>query len=129
MQFKSIIAVLAASLSLAMADEDITTTSTQTLTKTLTITECNPSYTACPGWKTNSSVSAAPTGWPSKNSTGWAYPTGTKPSTIETVPVVVVPTISKTAPTAPVATGAAGSLFVQSGLMLGLLGAGVALVA
>lgn len=124
MQFKSLFVILAAGLSVAMAGEekDTTVTSTSTQTRTLTITECEPSNTACPGyWTKNSTVSAHPTY--SKNSTDWAYPTGGKVT--ETKPIATSP--AKT--TAPIPTAGAGGLFVQSGLLLGVLGAGIALVA
>lgn len=140
MQFKSIFAVLAAGLTFVSAtkpaevidipgDQDITTTSTSTMTQTVTITECNPTNTACPGYlpKTNSSSYAAPTWF--HNATSWAVPTGTgKPTVIQTSVVsTVVPT--KPATTSPLTTSGANGLFLQSSLLLGLVGAGVALIA
>jgi len=133
MQFKSIFTILAAGLSLVMAnapaeDEDITTTSTSTMTMTVTITECNPTATDCPAghWpKPNSTVSAQPT-WVHHNASSWAVPTH-KPTAIETSVIVVTPTKAKTS--TPIPTSGAAGLFIQSGLMLSLLGAGVALVA
>jgi hypothetical protein len=132
MQFKSIFTILAAAVSLAMAgdvvEEDVTLTSTSTMTRTITITECNPTATDCPGgnWgKPNSTVSAQPT-WYHKNESSWAVPTQ-KPTVIETAVVTAAPTKAKT--TGTIETSGSNTLFLQSGLMLSLLGAGVAILA
>ncbi|KAK0656645.1 hypothetical protein B0T16DRAFT_42273, partial [Cercophora newfieldiana] len=129
MQFKSIF-IVAASAAMAMAgdvEEDITTTSTSTMTRTVTITECNPTATECPGnWsKPNSTISAKPTWYHGKNESSWAVPTQ-KPTVIETIAVTATPTKAKTT---TVPTSGANALFLQSGFMLSLLSAGVALLA
>ncbi|KAK5658789.1 hypothetical protein OQA88_1601 [Cercophora sp. LCS_1] len=134
MQIKNIFTVLAAGLTLASAtkpvdvEEDITTTSTSTMTQTVTITECNPTNTACPGyWPKTNSTSAAPTWF--HNATSWAIPTGTgKPAVIQTS-IVSTAAPTKPATTVPVTTSGANGLFLQSGLLLGIVGAGVALIA
>jgi len=133
MQIKSIF-MIAASAVMAMAgdmagdmEEDITTTSTSTMTRTVTITECNPTATDCPSgnWgKPNSTVSAHPT-WYHKNESSWAVPTQ-KPIVIETAVVPAAPTKAKQS---SLPTSGADALIFQSGLMLSLLGAGVALLA
>ncbi|KAK0633074.1 hypothetical protein B0T14DRAFT_560699 [Immersiella caudata] len=130
MQIKGIFTILAATASLAMAGdvEDVTLTSTSTMTRTVTITECNPTATDCPSgnWgKPNSTVSAHPT-WYHKNESSWAVPTQ-KPTIIETAVVTAAPSKSKTP--GAVETSGSNTLFVQSGLLLSLLGAGVALLA
>lgn len=139
MQLRSIFTILVASAAMAMAgdvDEDITTTSTSTMTMTVTITECNPTATDCPSYKppkvntTTSTTSATPSAhptWYHKNETSWAVPTQKGPTAIETS-VVVVPTKAKSSGSAVPTSGASG-LFLQSGLMLSLVGAGVALLA
>jgi hypothetical protein len=149
MQFKSIISVLAfAGLSMATggADEgDITTTSTQTLTKTVTITECNPTATNCPGRSTSTTTSTTTTTWasfPLSNSTSTAGPTASSsfviPSSAYTTPTPGTggdgseggesPSQTTGAGSEP-STAAAGGLFVQPVMLLGVLGAGAALFA
>lgn len=122
MQFKSIFAFAAVGLSMVMAEDDETTTSTQTQTQTVTITQCNPTATGCPGYTTsypvmNSTISASPSGY--HNSSVIVI---TKPTLTQT-PVPTKPT------TSAVATGGASGLFLQSGLLLTVLGAGMAIVA
>ncbi|KAK3383220.1 hypothetical protein B0T24DRAFT_604200 [Lasiosphaeria ovina] len=138
MQLKSLFVILATGLmSMVAADAlgDETTTSTSTMTKTVTITSCNPTVTDCPARTStsvpvyplsNSTSSAGPTAYSNSTSSFVIYtsspaPTGT-PGGSST------PTKSTTA-TSSLATGGAGSLFVQSGLLLSVLGAGVALLA
>ncbi|KAH8878658.1 hypothetical protein GQ53DRAFT_82491 [Thozetella sp. PMI_491] len=140
MQITRIFAVLATGLAFAAAQDDIetTTTSTQTLTQYVTITKCNPTVTNCPArtnsstvapttssvwsYSKNSTVSSGPTAYPNSTST-YVAPTSKTPVTQTTA---VSPSKSS-ATTVP--TGAAGSLFVQSGLMAGVLGVAVALLA
>lgn len=147
MQFKNIIAVLAAGLSVAYAEDDLTTTETSTLTQTqtVTITQCNPTNTACPGYvssattSTISTTTSTVTTWsfPLSNSTASTGPTASSHFTLSTRPVVTQtsfvdvpggqPTgapISSALPTA----GAAG-LFFQPAVLLGALGAAAALLA
>ncbi|KAK4230607.1 hypothetical protein QBC38DRAFT_33755 [Podospora fimiseda] len=140
MQFKNIIAVLAAGLSVAYAEEDITTTETSTLTQTqtVTITQCNPTNTACPNYSPSTSTVATTTStvtswsFPLSNGTATVGPTGsvgftTKPIITQTT-VVEVP--GETGPaTTGVPTAGAGGLFVQPALLLGALGAAAALLA
>lgn len=137
MQFKNIIAILAAGLSMVAAEIDSTTTSTQTLTKTVTITECNPTATNCPG-RTETTTSTTTT-WtfPLSNSTSTVGPTVSSSYILSSSrPVVtgtegqVIPTGSQTVPTTTgITTAGAGGLFIQPALLLGALGAGVALLA
>src|SRR5690606_23812235 len=111
-------------------------------TKTVTITECNPTATNCPH-KTSTVVETS-TATPEEESTtsygssfgsfvsSSARPSATGsyiPPVIETTTSVVevAPTPTTTPSTIP--TGAAGSLFVQPALLLGVVGAGVALLA
>jgi hypothetical protein len=101
---------------------------------TVTITECNPTATDCPFYKppmvntttASATPSAHPT-WYHKNETSWAVPTHKGPTAIETS-VVVAPTKAKPSGSAIPTSGASG-LFLQSGLMLSLVGASVALLA
>jgi hypothetical protein len=137
MQFKAIFTFIAAGLSLVSAtkpeDVDSTTTSTQTstMTMTLTVTQCAPGVSSCPGaWPGKNQTATVPS-WRHDNSTiVTVVPTGTHPTAIKTAPAGgaggAAPT--KGAP-APAVTGAASGLVFQSGLMLGVLGAGVALLA
>lgn len=140
MQLTSIFTFLAVGLSFVAATED-TTTSTSTMTKTVTITQCNPTATNCPAQteseypvSTSSSVyvpsypaynstTAGPTGYP--NATATHAPTNSYPAVTETS--VVIPTAAPTSTDVP-ASGSRG-LFIQSGLMMGVLGAGIALLA
>jgi hypothetical protein len=134
MQFKAIFTFIAAGLSLVSAtkpeDVDSTTTSTQTstMTMTLTVTQCAPGVSSCPGaWPGKNETATAPSWHHGNSTTVIVVPTGGgSPTAIKTTGAGVVPT--KSAP-APVATGAASGLVFQSGLMLGVLGAGVALLA
>lgn len=136
MQFKAIFTFIAAGLSLVSAtkpegDVDVTTTSTQTstMTMTLTVTQCAPGVSSCPGaWPGKNQTATVPSWHHSNSTTVVVVPTGGgSPTAIKTTGAGgVVPT--KSAP-APVATGAASGLVFQSGLMLGVLGAGVALLA
>ncbi|GAB1310332.1 hypothetical protein MFIFM68171_00542 [Madurella fahalii] len=136
MQLKSIIAVLAAGLSMVAAEVDSTTTSTQTLTKTVTITECNPTATNCPG-RTETTTSTTTT-WtfPLSNSTSTVGPTASSSFILSSSrPVItgtsgqVIPTGSQTQAPTSIATAGAAGLFIQPALLLGALGAGVALLA
>ncbi|KXJ95350.1 hypothetical protein Micbo1qcDRAFT_192397 [Microdochium bolleyi] len=131
-------------------------TSTQYLTATVTLTQCNPANPECPLYvpppttsstsTTSSSIHVNTTSsvysvhssvysyavhnttssqvYPTAhlNSTA-AYPTTTYPTTKPQAPT----TASPSQPTIPV--GAAGALSVQSGLLLGVLGLGAALLA
>ncbi|KAK1829842.1 hypothetical protein QBC39DRAFT_121510 [Podospora conica] len=134
MQFKAIFTFIAAGLSLVSAtkpdDVDTTTTSTQTstMTMTLTVTQCAPGVSSCPGaWPAKNHTATVPSWHHDNSTTVVVIPTGGSPTAIITGPAGgVVPT--KSAP-APVATGAASGLVFQSGLMLGVLGAGIALLA
>lgn len=129
MHYTSIATVLAACLSLAVAD---TTTSTSTLTKTITITQCNPTVTNCPG-RANSTTS---TWYPVSNSTSAAatavYSNTTTAYVAHTSTAGAVLTLSaSSAPTGgnTVTTSGGNGLFVHSGLLLGAVGAGLALLA
>ncbi|KAK1769740.1 hypothetical protein QBC33DRAFT_513221 [Phialemonium atrogriseum] len=146
MQLSSIFTLLAAGLAFVAAEEG-TTTSTSTMTKTVTITQCNPTLTDCPARSTSAPSYSASSirSFPLSNSTSTAYPTAyyntsstyVAPSSypVVTQTYVVVPTASEsesasassTATTVP--QSGAGGLLVQSGLLLGVLGAGVALLA
>ena len=153
MQFKSLFVALAAGLSVASAYEtvsvDETTTSTSTLYKTVTVTQCNPSISACPGYEASTSTtlsSAVQSSYPVYNSTSAVvYPTGgysnhtssiyySKPTASGPGGYPIgTPAPSGTQPVSPpassIAQGAAGSLVVQSGLLLSILGAGMAILA
>ncbi len=132
------------------ASDSSTTTSTLTQTQTVTITKCNPTYTDCPAaYPTstssssashiyypvyNASASAYPTAY--YNSTTYAAPTGGYPVSTPLgrgAPVPFGPTYSaSTTPAAAptvVASGAQAGPFLQSGLLLAVVGAGVALLA
>jgi len=138
MQFKAIFTFIAAGLSLVSAtkpeDVDSTTTSTQTstMTMTLTVTQCAPGVSNCPGaWPGKNQTATVPSWHHSNSTTVIVIPTGSgggggSPTAVKTTGAGVIPT--KSAPS-PVATGAASGLVFQSGLMLGVLGAGVALLA
>lgn len=138
MQFKSILAVLAAGLSLVAAEVDTTTTSTQTLTKTITITQCNPTATNCPGRTETTTTTQTSWTFPASNTTTTVGPTGGVPSSIA-IPTSSLPGFSgssganlppsQTQEPSPIVTGAAGSLFVQPALLLGAVAAGVAALA
>ncbi|AEO70292.1 14fcb5d2-2364-4a3f-add8-e75531ce234b [Thermothielavioides terrestris] len=143
MQFKSIVAVLATGLSFVAAVEpDSTTTSTQTLTKTVTITQCNPTVTNCPARTSTTTTTTTSWSFPLYNSTSSVGPTASAPFIPSSSAPVVAPTVIPSSaggqapsanPTAPgstaIPTGGAGSLFVQPALLLGAIGAGVALLA
>lgn len=146
MQFKNIIAVLAAGLSVVYAEDDVTTTQTSTLTQTqfVTITQCNPTNTACPGYvssattSTISTTTSTVTTWsfPLSNSTANVGPTASSHFTLSTRPVVTqtsfvdVPGGQPTdAVTSPLPTAAAAGLFFQPAVLLGALGAAAALLA
>jgi hypothetical protein len=119
--------------------DDQTTTSTMTMTATVTITKCNPTNTNCPAYSEtstststsssevisypiyNTTVSEGPTGYPN---TTIAKPTG---YTTQTTYVGVTPTKSGGGVTVP--TSAASGLFLQSGLLLGIVAAGVTFLA
>ncbi|KAK4185520.1 hypothetical protein QBC35DRAFT_301118 [Podospora australis] len=150
MQFKSFFAVLAAGLSMVAAqgaEEDITTTQTSTLTQTqtVTITQCNPTVSNCPGFVASSTetTTSTVTSWtfPLSNSSSTVGPTAvysSKATLLTSRPVITqtsfvdVPGASSTgsgpASSSP-ATAGAGSLFIQPAILLGVLGAGVALLA
>jgi hypothetical protein len=143
MQIKGIVAVVAAGLSLVAA-QDETTTSTSTLTQTITITKCNPTVTNCPARNTSTSTSSTTWSFPLSNSTSTAGPTGptavynsTSYSLPASTPLVTETAVVTTTPTKSGSTGAASTvsvsgargLMVQSGLLLGVLGAGVAFLA
>ena len=143
MQITNIFFTLLATAATMVAAQDTittgTTTSTFTLTRTVTITSCNPSVTYCPGRNTttttsstsssawypvsNSTTSAGPTAY--TNTTVWVYPTSTP---VQTTVVEVSPT-TPSAPAATVTGSGAGSLFVQGGLLMSVVGAGIALLA
>ncbi|EHA48928.1 hypothetical protein MCOR27_003782 [Pyricularia oryzae] len=137
--FYGVLAAVATAVTAQTTEGLSTTTSTSTMTRTVTITQCNPSITNCPGRNTSSTTAAAPTTivssanltsampTPSKNSTGYVQPTlSPKTSTAG----VVLPSTAPQPPVATVPPTAAGtSVFVQSGLMLGVLGAGIAILA
>ncbi|KAK3995410.1 hypothetical protein QBC44DRAFT_25472 [Cladorrhinum sp. PSN332] len=145
MQFKNIIAVLAAGLSVVYAEDDLTTTETSTLTQTqtVTITQCNPTNTACPGYSasttstsTIATTTSTVTTWsfPLHNSTASVGPTASSHYSFTTKPVVTQTTIvevpGETGPVSPpLPTAGAGGLFVQPALLLGALGAAAALLA
>ncbi|TLD29357.1 hypothetical protein PspLS_03778 [Pyricularia sp. CBS 133598] len=138
--FYGVLAAVATAVTAQTTSGLSTTTSTSTMTRTITITQCNPSITNCPGRNTSTSAPAAPTTsivtsanltsampTPSKNSTGYVQPT-LSPKT--TTAVVVLPSGAPQPPAATVPpTGAGTSVFVQSGLMLGVLGAGIVILA
>jgi len=134
MQFKAIFTFIAAGLSLVSAtkpeDVDSTTTSTQTstMTMTLTVTQCAPGVSSCPGaWPGKNDTATVPSWHHDNSTTVVVVPTGdSHPTPIKTTGAGVLPT--KSAPP-PLQTGAASGLVFQSGLMLGVLGAGVALLA
>lgn len=146
MQFKSLLALLATSLTLVSAQDagadqaDITTTSTQTMTRTVTITECNPTATNCPG--RTSTLTETSTTWTfplsnSTSSTATAGPTAGISSSFIVPSASSKPTKSdegettpgETQPPASLPTGAAAGLFVQPMVLLGAVGAGLALLA
>lgn len=135
MQFKAIFTFIAAGLSLVSAtkpegDVDSTTTSTQTstMTMTLTVTQCAPGVSSCPGaWPGKNQTATVPSWHHSNSTTVVVVPTGGSPTAVKTTGFGG-PLPTKSAPS-PVATGAASGLVFQSGLMLGVLGAGVALLA
>ncbi|KAK4464921.1 hypothetical protein QBC42DRAFT_33622 [Cladorrhinum samala] len=143
MQFKNVIAVLAAGLSVAYAEDDLTTTQTSTLTQTqfVTITQCNPTNTACPGYVSSATTSTVSTttstvttwSFPLSNSTANAGPTASSQYTLSTAPVVtqtsVVDAPGGETTGAPIQTGAAAGLFFQPAVLLGALGAAAALLA
>ncbi|KAK0731472.1 hypothetical protein B0H67DRAFT_564908 [Lasiosphaeris hirsuta] len=140
MQFKSIYTLLAFGLSLVMADDE-TTTSTSTLTQTVTITQCNPTVTDCPGYPTTTSTSTLSSSsswaWHLTNSTVPAGPTAgwSNSSSIVVIPTSHVTSIVQATPTkattstSSIPTSGASGLIMQSGLLLTILGAGMALVA
>lgn len=134
MQFKNIFTVLAVSLSMVMAEEESTTTSTSTMTRTLTITQCNPTNTECAGYS-SSVVTSSSASYPLSNSTVSVGPTaGFSNSSIIISPtkstVTHTSVVNPTQPPATtVPTGGAGGLAIQSGLLLAVLGAGMAIVA
>ncbi|KAL8370748.1 hypothetical protein RB595_000887 [Gaeumannomyces hyphopodioides] len=134
-----------------------TTTSTATMTRTITITSCNPEVSNCPGRTSSTTSSSSSTSTfvntttsstimstsstyyptanltsafpvPSKNSTSYMPPVPTKIATASGgVSLPPAPTVT---PPVTIPVGSAGSaVFFQSGLMLGLLGAGVAILA
>ncbi|EJT81494.1 hypothetical protein GGTG_01472 [Gaeumannomyces tritici R3-111a-1] len=131
-----------------------TTTSTATMTRTITITTCNPEVSNCPGrtsstsssssistavnTTTSSVMSTSSTYYPTANLTS-AFPVPSKNATsyMPHAPTKIVTTGGTSLPPAPTLTppvtlpvGSGGSaVFFQSGLMLGLLGAGVAILA
>jgi hypothetical protein len=128
---RSLLTILAASASLVAANaevegEETTTTMTSTMTMTVTITKCNPSKTDCPLYTANSTSAY----FPLHNSTSTSGPTATKSSkhteiTETSVAVIDSPAATTTRP----AVGAAGSVFVQGGMLAAALGvAGLALL-
>jgi len=125
MQFKSIFTFVAVGLSLVMADDE-TTTSTSTMTQTVTITQCNPTATSCPGHSTT-------TPYPVTNSTVSVHPSVYHNSSSIVIytskPTLVQTTGPSKSTTTAVATAGASGLFLQSGLLLTVLGAGMAIVA
>ncbi|KAB5580723.1 hypothetical protein GE09DRAFT_1083357 [Coniochaeta sp. 2T2.1] len=140
MQFKGIFTILAACASIVAA-QDGTTTSTSTMTQTVTITQCNPSVTNCPG-KTTSSSSSVVTpssswSYPLSNSTVSAGPTSYPNTTVIVSPTkststsVVIATTGSPTKTGPATlpTSGARALIAQSGLLMGVLGAGIAILA
>ncbi|KAK4162109.1 hypothetical protein QBC43DRAFT_291224 [Cladorrhinum sp. PSN259] len=145
MQFKSIIAVLAAGLSVVYAEDDLTTTETSTLTQTqtVTITQCNPTNTGCPGYSasttstsTVATTTSTVTSWsfPLSNSTATVGPTASSHYSFATKPVVTQTTIvdvpgGSGPSTSAIPTAGAGGLFVQPALLLGAFGAAAALLA
>jgi len=144
MQFKSLFTILAAGLSMMVAaEEDITTTETSTLTQTqtVTITQCNPTISNCPGHTTTSTSTSTSTlttwTFPLSNSTIPVGPTATSKLTLITsrpvitqTSIVEVPEPSSPAATTSIATAGAGGLLVQpAAVLLGVLGAGMALLA
>ncbi len=109
----AIIALAAGSVWAGGYDDDVTTL-TSTTTKTLTVTKCNPTKTDCPYNKH----------YPSGNGTR-SYPTGTKPA-YTSIKVTTTPTAPLPPATSrPVAAGA-GNVFVQTGLLAGVVGLGMA---
>ncbi|KAM7224455.1 hypothetical protein V8F06_000236 [Rhypophila decipiens] len=152
MQIKNIILCLATSFAVAMADDyvtassDETTTSTSTLTKTVTVTQCNPTISACPGYEASTTAPASSSSivksYPVLNSTSSVvYPTGgysNHTSSFYTAPTSAgypvettgaTPTYPAQPPASSIAEAGSGSVFVHSGLLLGIVGAGVALLA
>jgi hypothetical protein len=141
MQFKSIFAVVAAgllSMVAANVDVDLTTTSTSTLTQTITITQCNPTLTNCPAKSTSVSsvVSSLIPSYPLSNSTSSVGPTAyynsttIRPSITSSAPIAASTSASRTSSaTSSIPTSGAVGLYVQSSLLLSVLGAGVALLA
>jgi hypothetical protein len=152
MQLTSIVAVLAAGLSLAVAQAADpvtgTTSSTTTIYQTVTVTRCNPEVTNCPAStpsasptlspvvhnavNTTSSMTTSTTFYSAHNSTRSAGPTGTGHFTNATSS-----TRSSNSPgstgtdssASPIPTAGAAGRFVQTSLMLGLVAAGVAILA
>jgi hypothetical protein len=127
MQLSNVFAVLVAGLSLVAADDDYTTTSTSTMTRTVTLTQCNPTYTNCPARNTSTAY------YPVSNSTSSTYPTGYYNTTTLAYPTDTTTSAAKTTsapkPTNTVASSGAGSLFAQTGFVLGLVGASVMVLA
>ncbi|CAP69269.1 uncharacterized protein PODANS_1_9350 [Podospora anserina S mat+] len=148
MQFKSFFTVLAAGLTMMVAaEEDITTTETSTLTQTqtVTITQCNPTISNCPGHTTTSveTSTSTLTTWtfPLSNSTISVGPTATSKFSIITSRPVVTETSIVEVPEEPTGTtpapaessvvegAAAGLAASHATVLLGVLGAGIALLA
>ncbi|KAK0729055.1 hypothetical protein B0T21DRAFT_385177 [Apiosordaria backusii] len=148
MQFKSFFTILAAGLTMMVAaEEDITTTETSTLTQTqtVTITQCNPTISNCPGHTTTSTSTSTSTlttwTFPLSNSTISVGPTATSKFTLITSRPVITQTSVVEVPeeptgTAPpvsetsIATAGAGGLLAQpAAVLIGVLGAGIALLA
>ncbi|KAK3398010.1 hypothetical protein B0T20DRAFT_480217 [Sordaria brevicollis] len=138
---------------------DTTMTSTATMTLTVTITSCNPTVSNCPGATTTSTSSvetssvvlttssAAPIetsssssivvvpsssslswSFPQVNSTTLAGPTASQPVFVTSTQSAIVTASEPASPSAPVTGGAAG-LTAQSGLVMGVLALGAALLA
>ncbi|KAK0670352.1 hypothetical protein QBC41DRAFT_345537 [Cercophora samala] len=147
MQFKTFFTVLAAGLTMMVAaEEDITTTETSTLTQTqtVTITQCNPTISNCPGHTTTSVETSTSTlttwAFPLSNSTVTAGPTASSKFTLVTSRPVVTQTsiveVDEPTGTTPspaessvVEGGAGGLLASPVTVLLGVLGAGIALLA
>ncbi|KAH7035387.1 uncharacterized protein B0I36DRAFT_347177 [Microdochium trichocladiopsis] len=153
-----VLSILALAAGIVSANYEVTSysTSTQYLTATVTLTQCNPANPECPLYTppptTSSSTSTSSTTtsssihinttsvftYPVHNTTSTkVYPTTHLNSTVvyptaayPTTAPPYVPTTASPAPSQPtIPVGGAGALAVQSGLLMGVLGLGAALLA
>ncbi|KAJ2899264.1 hypothetical protein MKZ38_003314 [Zalerion maritima] len=144
MKFSSAILLFAVGLVAAWeSSSEDTTTLTSTCTQTMTITQCNPTYTDCPyvsetttpePVETTIETTSEMPSYPAHNTTVPHPTSGFLNTTTSAGPTLVTATqtsivegTSATTSEAPIVTDSgAGNLFVNSGLLMGVLAAGAA---